>query len=124
MNGAWGMSAAGISGQNRRAAEPARLKLAPAMVAATAIMALYIGRAVFVPLSLAALIAFALAPIASALRRFNVGPITSVAATAGPAFAAAASTALSLGGQFGALAATVAPPASPTSPSEPLPLWI
>ncbi|HEX4861337.1 MAG TPA: hypothetical protein VFV07_08875, partial [Rhizomicrobium sp.] len=119
-----GMSAAGISGQNRRAAEPARLKLATALVAATAIVALTVGRAVFVPLSLAVLIAFALAPIAGALRRFNAGPITAVAATVGLAFAVVASIALFLGGQFGELAATVAPHASSAPPSEPLPLWI
>ena len=118
------MSAVGMSGQNRRAAEPARLKLATALVAATAIVALYVGRPVFVPLGLAILIAFALAPIAGALRKLNVGPVTSVAATVGLAFAVVASIALFLGGQFGELAATVAPHATSASPSEPLPLWI
>jgi predicted PurR-regulated permease PerM len=119
------MSAAGrMSGQNGQAAEPARLKLATALVAATAIVALTVGRAVFVPLSLAILIAFALAPIAGALRKLHAGPITSVAATVGLAFAVVASIALFLGGQFGELAATVAPHASSASPNEPLPLWI
>jgi predicted PurR-regulated permease PerM len=105
-------------------AEPVRLKFATALVAVTAIVALYAGRAVFVPLSLAVLIAFALAPVASALRKFNLGPIASVAATVGLAFAVVASIALFLGGQFGELAATAAPHTAQASPGEPLPLWI
>jgi predicted PurR-regulated permease PerM/methylmalonyl-CoA mutase cobalamin-binding subunit len=114
------MSAAGTVGR----AEPIRLKFATAAVAATAIVALYIARPVLVPLSLAILIAFALAPIAGMLRKFKIGPIAAVAATVALAFAVVASLALFLGGQFTELAATVTPHAASTPVNEPLPLWV
>jgi predicted PurR-regulated permease PerM len=104
--------------------EPVRVKFATALIAVSAIAALAIGRPVLVPLSLAVLIAFALAPIASGLRKLKIGPITSVAATAGIAFAVVASIAIFLGGQFSELAVSAAPRAASASMSEPLPLWI
>lgn len=116
------MSAAGIAQRLGRVSEPIRLKFATVVVAATAVTAVSVGRPVFVPLSLAVLIAFALAPIAEALRRFRLGPIGSVAATAGLAFAVVAAIALFLAGQFGELAA--AHTVSRVTDSEPLSIWI
>ena len=49
--------------------EPVRVKFATALIAVSAIAALAVGRPVLVPLSLAVLIAFALAPIAAVLRK-------------------------------------------------------
>ena len=116
------MSAAGIAQRLGRVSEPIRLKFATVVVAATAVTAVSIGRPVFVPLSLAILIAFALAPIVEGLRKFKLGPIASVAATAGLAFAVVAGIALFLAGQFGELAA--AHTASRVADSEPLSIWI
>jgi predicted PurR-regulated permease PerM len=116
------MSAAGIAQRLSRVSEPIRLKFATVVVAATAVTAVSVGRPVFVPLSLAVLIAFALAPIAEALRKFRLGPIGSVAATAGLAFAVVAAIALFLAGQFGELAA--AHTVSRVTDSEPLSIWI
>ena len=116
------MSAAGIAQRLSRVSEPIRLKFATVVVAATAVTAVAVGRPVFVPLSLAVLIAFALAPIAEGLRKFRLGPVASVAATAGVAFAVVAAIALFLAGQFGELAS--AHTASRVTDSEPLPIWI
>jgi len=116
------MSAAGLAQRLSRVSEPIRMKFATVVVAATAVTAVSVGRPVFVPLSLAVLIAFALAPIAEGLRKFKLGPIASVAATAGLAFAVVAGIALFLAGQFGELAA--AHTASRVADSEPLPIWI
>lgn len=116
------MSAAGIAERLGRVSEPIRLKFATVVVAAAAVTAVSIGRPVFVPLSLAILIAFALAPVVEGLRKFKLGPIASVTATAGLAFAVVAAIALFLAGQFGELAA--AHTASRVTASEPLSIWI
>ena len=51
---------------------------APFVIAAIAVAALYFGRELFVPLALAILLSFILAPIAVTLRRWHVGRVLSV----------------------------------------------
>jgi predicted PurR-regulated permease PerM len=97
------------------------------LAAVIAVVALTVGRSVFVPLSLAMIIGLALAPVTKGLRKFNIGRLAAVVLTTGIAFAVVAGIALFLSGQFGELAATVAPAhrtAAPLAASEPLPVLI
>ena len=84
--------------------EPLRTKFTAAFAAASAVAALYVGRPVLVPLSLALLIAFAFAPVVDALKRWNVKPLPAVLAAMAVAAALLASIALFLAGQFAELA--------------------
>ena len=60
------------------ASSPAGSPVTFLAVAAAAIAALYLGRDVFIPLALSILISFALAPIATRLRRMHLGRVPSV----------------------------------------------
>ena len=60
------------------------------LVTATVIAILYFAREVFVPITLAVLLSFLLAPAARWLRRLRVGRITAVALTVMVAFMAIA----------------------------------
>ena len=84
--------------------EPLRAKFTAALAAASGVAVLYAGRPVLVPLSLALLIAFALAPVIDALKRWNVKTLPAVLATMALAAALLASLALFLAGQFAELA--------------------
>lgn len=106
------------------ASQTQRSKFTAALVAASAIVALYAGRAVFIPLSLAVLIAFALAPVVSGLRRLKLGRVPSVVASIAIAAAVVASIATFLAGQFAELAATAQDHRHAVVPNEPLPVWI
>lgn len=96
--------------------EAQRTKFTAAVIAAGAIAALAIGRPVFVPLGLAALIAFALTPAIEALRRRHVGRFVSVAIAVVLASAVVAAIALFLTGQFAELAGP--------APTQSMPVWI
>lgn len=96
------MSSAAIAQSPSR--ESLRSRFTAALVAASAIAALYVGRPVFVPLSLALLIAFALAPAVDGLRRFKIKPLPAVLASVGLAAVLLASVALFLAGQISDLA--------------------
>lgn len=84
--------------------EPLRVKCTAALAAASLVALLYAGRPVLVPLSLALLIALALAPVVDALKRWNVKTLPAVLATMAMAAALLASLALFLAGQFAELA--------------------
>lgn len=124
------MSTAAIAERMSAAPEALRAKFTAALVAASAIVALSVGRAVFVPLSLAVLIAFALAPVTDGLRKLSLSRMWSVLATIALAALAVAGIALFLGAQFAELAAQApAPHAKPALPmlaaiNEPMPVWI
>ncbi|HWA92680.1 MAG TPA: AI-2E family transporter [Rhizomicrobium sp.] len=83
--------------------EPLRAKFTAALAAASAVAALYVGRPVLVPLSLALLIALALSPVVDALKRWNVKLLPAVLATMALAATLLASIALFLAGQFAEL---------------------
>lgn len=109
----------------RLSPDATRAKFAAAVVAASAIVALTVGRTVFVPLSLAVLIAFALAPLVELLRRYNVGRVTSIATAVGVASAVVACLALFLSGQFAELADAASPGRHLLNAiDEPMPLWL
>lgn len=96
------MSFAALAERSSR--QPLRSKFAAALVAASAIAALYAARPVFIPVSLALLVAFALAPVVDALRAFKIKRLAAVLAAVGLAAALLASVALFLAGQFAELA--------------------
>jgi len=109
----------------RLAPDATRAKFAAAVVAASAIVALTVGRTVFVPMSLAVLIAFALAPLVDLLRRYNVGRMTSIATAVGVACAVVTLVALFLSGQFAELADVASSGRHLLGAiDEPRPLWL
>jgi predicted PurR-regulated permease PerM len=102
MDGASELSLAAIA--ERPSREPLRSKFTAALFAASAMVALYVGRPVLVPFSLALLVTFALAPVIDALCALKVKLLPAVLATVALAAALLASIALFLAGQFEALA--------------------
>ena len=74
------------------------------IIAIAIIAALYFGREVFVPIALAVLLTFALAPVASRLRRLGLPRIVAVMMTVTAAFGAILFFAFIVGGQLGQLA--------------------
>lgn len=104
------MSFAALAERSSR--QPLRSKFTAALVAASAIAALYVARPVLIPASLALLIAFALAPVVDALGAFKIKRLAAVLAAVGLAAALLASVALFLGAQFAELAGATPGPAS------------
>ncbi|BCH31854.1 ABC transporter permease [Mesorhizobium sp. L-8-10] len=72
------------------AAPPTRMSLPTIAATAAVIAALYFGREVFLPLAVALLLTFALAPVVAWLRRFGIPRIAAVVASVFSAFAAVA----------------------------------
>ena len=74
------------------------------LIGAIAIVALYFGRDVFVPMALAILLSFALAPSALLLRRCHFGRVPSVIAVVVVTFIAISGLGVLIGDQFAYLA--------------------
>ena len=74
------------------------------VIGAVVIVALYFGRDVFVPMALAILLSFALAPPALLLRRCHFGRVPSVVAVVVVTFIAISGLGVLIGGQFAYLA--------------------
>lgn len=74
------------------------------VVFAIVVVALYIGRDIFVPLALAILLSFVLAPVALLFRRWHVGRVPSVIIAVVLAFAVIFGIGTLIGGQVGRLA--------------------
>lgn len=96
-----------MDGTARRDTPPdAQLRFAAsAVVAAIVVAGIYFGRPILVPLALAILFAFALAPVVTWLRRLHVGRVTSVALTTLFAIAVIGVVVLFIGTQLARLAA-------------------
>src|SRR3984957_12552307 len=73
---------------------------ASSVVAAVAVAAIYFGRPILVPVALATLLAFALAPVVAQLRRLHLGRVPSVVLTALLALAIIAGIGTFIGAQF------------------------
>ena len=86
------------------------------LVTATVIAILYFAREVFVPITLAILLSFLLAPAVRWLRRLQVGRVTAVGFTALFAFIAIAAFAAVVVGRCGDSRSQVDACACPTSP--------
>ncbi len=106
-------------------------KFMAALVAASAVVALYAGRRIFIPLGAALLLALVLAPLVTELRRLRFARVTSVLAAIALAAAAMATIALFLTAEFAQLASAL--PARRTTAvalpilaqfSQPLPVWV
>ena len=78
---------------------------ASSVVAAVAVAAIYFGRPILVPVALATLLAFALAPLVTLLRRAHLGRVPSVIFTALLALAIIGGIGTFIGAQFARLAA-------------------
>ncbi len=78
---------------------------ASSVVAAVAVAAIYFGRPILVPVALATLLAFALAPLVTQLRRLHLGRVPSVILTALLALAIIGGIGTFIGAQFAHLAA-------------------
>lgn len=90
----------------RDAAPDAQLRLAASVVVGAIVVAgVYFGRPILVPLALAILFAFVLAPVVTGLRRLHVGHTTSVALTTLFAIAVIGVVVLFIGTQLARLAA-------------------
>jgi predicted PurR-regulated permease PerM len=95
-----------IREKNAAAAPDPHLRLAASAVTGAIVAgAIYFARPVLIPLALAILLAFALAPIVSALRRLPVGHVTSVLLTAFFAVGVIGALVLFIGSQLAHLAA-------------------
>jgi predicted PurR-regulated permease PerM len=94
----------------RREPPEVRLRRQPASASATAVVfavivaALYFGREVLMPLALAILLSFVLAPLALVLRRWRVGRVSSVIVAVLLAFLVICGIAALIGGQVAQLA--------------------
>lgn len=78
---------------------------ASSVVAAIAVAAVYFGRPILVPVALATLLAFALAPVVAQLRRLHLGRVPSVILTALLALAVIGGVGMFIGSQFAHVAA-------------------
>lgn len=78
---------------------------ASTLVAAVVVAALYFGRPILVPLAVATLLAFALAPVVALLRRFHLARVPSVILTALLTLAVLGGIGTFIGSQFAHLAA-------------------
>jgi predicted PurR-regulated permease PerM len=88
---------------DRRATRAATAVWTPILIALT-VAALYVGREVLMPLALAVLLSFVLAPLVLVLRRGKVGRVTSVLATVLLAFLVIVGVGALIGGQLVQLA--------------------
>lgn len=87
---------------------PLRRTSLPTIAAVVVVLgALYFGRQVFLPLAIALLVTFALAPVVSAMRRIGIPRIPAVIATVSAAFALVAIFALVVVMQVGVLAENI-----------------
>ena len=93
-----------FDGRARADLPPGIFGMMAVLVTATVIAILYFAREVFVPITLAVLLSFLLAPAARWLRRLRVGRITAVALTAIVAFMAIAGFAAVVVGEVSSLA--------------------
>ncbi len=97
-------SATGTPGVEVFAAGKPSTVLAPLAVGVVAVAALYLGHAVFVPMALAILLSFALAPSVLFLRRCHLGRLPSVIAVVVLAFSLLSGLGVLLGNQLAYLA--------------------
>ena len=99
-----------VSSLVRREPSEGRLRRQPVSASATAVIfaiivaALYFGREVLMPLALAILLSFVLAPLALMLRRWRIGRVTSVIVAVLLAFLVICGIAALIGGQVAQLA--------------------
>ena len=96
--------AAELDGRIRPELPPGVFGMMAVLVTATVIAILYFAREVFVPITLAVLLSFLLAPAVRWLRRLRVGRITAVALTVTVAFMAIAGFAAVIVGEVSSLA--------------------
>src|SRR5690349_2040617 len=83
---------------------PSAASVLPLAVGVIVIAALYFGRDVFIPIVIAALLSFVLAPVVDFLRRFRLGRVLSVIITVLLALGIVLGLALVIGGQMADLA--------------------
>jgi predicted PurR-regulated permease PerM len=93
-----------FDGRNRADFPPGLFGMMAVLVTATVIAILYFAREVFVPITLAVLLSFLLAPAVRSLRRLRVGRITAVVLTVTVAFIAIAGFAALIVGEVSSLA--------------------
>ena len=93
-----------FDGRRRVDLPPGTSGMIAVLVAATVVASLYFVREVFVPITLAVLLSFLLAPAVRLLRRLRVGRVTAVAFTVLLAFAAIAGFAAVVVGEVSSLA--------------------
>src|SRR5438270_5232995 len=93
-----------FDGHTRSGLPPGVFGMLAVLVTATVIAILYFAREVFVPITLAVLLSFLLAPAVRWLRRWRVGRITAVALTVMVAFSAIAGFAAVIVGEVSSLA--------------------
>jgi predicted PurR-regulated permease PerM len=93
-----------FDGRIRSELPPGLFVMMAVLVTAMVIAILYFGREVFVPITLAVLLSFLLAPVVRWLRRWRVGRITAVVLTVMVAFLAIAGFAAVIVGEVSSLA--------------------
>ena len=94
----------GVSETSVPGGPPANQILSTLAVVVTVVAGLYLGREILVPLALAVLLSFALAPLVMLLRRWRLGRAPSVIVTVTIAVLLFSATGMVIGGQIGSLA--------------------
>ena len=102
-----GTSGSGLAGILSAANVHPRTSLPTVATVVTAVAALYFGREVFLPIAIALLLTFALAPVVSALKRVGIPRIIAVIASVLGAFAALGLFSFIIAGQVSELAQNI-----------------